>query len=38
MLVVALTAVRQRKPSLIRGIKHYTSQWSLEETTKNRLR
>jgi len=26
MLVVALTAVRQRKPSLIRSIKHYTSQ------------
>jgi len=26
MLVVALTAVRQRKPSLIRSIKHYTTQ------------
>ena len=26
MLVVALTAVRQRKPNLIRSIKHYTTQ------------
>jgi len=26
MLVVALTAVKQHKPSLIRGIKHYTTQ------------
>ncbi len=26
MLLVALTAVRQHKPSLIRGIKHYTTQ------------
>jgi len=26
MLTIALTAVRQRKPSLIRSIKHYTTQ------------
>jgi len=26
MLVAALTAVRQHKPSLIRSIKHYTTQ------------
>jgi len=25
MLIVALTAVRQRKPTLIRSIKHYTT-------------